>query len=138
MRSAPAIAFDYRPSRRLQAAIVGVALLAGISIALSALPLALGAALMLAVAIYAAIALWQLRRNAGWRVGWHDAGHWSVTREGGAAQTAELRDASVRGDWIVLRLRLGDGRVLPLVLAADNSDTDLRRRLRVRLAGAGD
>jgi len=136
MPSATAIAFDYRPSRRLQAAIVAVALLAGVSIACSALPRWLDVALLLAVAAYAATALWQLRRHAGWRVGWHDAGHWSVAREGGATQTAELRDASVRGDWIVLRLRLSDGRTLPLVLAGDNSDAELRRRLRVRLARA--
>jgi len=138
MPSATAIAFDYRPSRRLQAAVVAVALLAGISLALSALSLALAVALAVAVALYAATALWRLRRHDGWRVAWHDAGHWSLARNAVATQTAELRDASVRGDWIVLRLRLGDGRTLPLVLASDNSDADLRRRLRVRLAGAGE
>jgi toxin CptA len=133
MPSAPAIAFDYRPSRRLQFAAAAALLLATLSLALTALPLWLMLALMLALVVYALFALWRLRRRTGFNVAWHEAGHWQITREGAPARSAELHDATVRGEWIVLRLRLDDRRMLPLVLAPDNSDAELRRRLRVRL-----
>jgi len=40
----------------------------------------------------------------------------------------------VRANWITLNLRRTDGARVTLVLAPDNSDADVRRRLRVRLA----
>jgi toxin CptA len=138
MKSAPAIAFDYRPSRWLVAAVAAVTLAASIAILQSGLPLALRLALLAAAVAYATYSLRRFRRQAPRRLAWHAAGHWRVADADGGEHTAELARAVVRGGWIVLGLRRQDGRRLRVILAPDNSDADTRRRLRVRLARGDD
>lgn len=136
MKSAPAIAFDYQPSRWLAASILMVAVLALIALAASGIPP--WAAFMLAgvTCAYAALTLRRMLRSPTRRVAWHQAGHWRLADNDGVEHMAELQHAVVRGGWIVLTLRTADGARLPLVLAPDNCDADVRRRLRVRLARA--
>jgi len=137
MKSAPAIAFDYAPSRALSAAIVGMTLLALAALALSGVPLWPKVAIAVAACAYAGHALRRFWLLSVRRVAWHAAGHWRIADSDGAEHVADLEHAVVRGAWIVLRLRRSDGRRLALILAPGNSDAELRRRLRVRLARTG-
>jgi toxin CptA len=139
MKSAPAIAIDYRPSRRLAAAIGVVAVAATIALALSGMSLGFKLALGAGACAYAAFELCRFLLAAPRRAVWHAAGHWRILDGDGVEHTAELAGSVVRGDWIVLRLRRHNRAITALILAPDNSDADLRRQLRVRLAhAAGD
>jgi len=138
MKSAPAIAFDYVPSRWLAAAIVAAALLALVSVVLTGVSTWLKLAIGCAVVGYTAHSL---RRHLGAsirRVAWHEAGHWKIAHGDGQERVAELQHAVARGGWLVLTLRTGNGDRVPLILGPDNCDADVRRRLRVRLARARD
>jgi toxin CptA len=138
MKSAPAIAFDYRPSRRVAAGIVVIALLALVAVALSGIDPWIGSAIGFAACGYAALALWRFLASAVRRVAWHEAGHWRILDAEGRERVAELQHAVVRGAWMAFALRLADGRRVGLVLAPDNCTADVRRRLRVRLARVGE
>ena len=138
MKSAAAIAFDYRPSRWLAAAIVLVDVFALVAVAASGIPWAFKLALACAACAYTA---WSVRRflRAGIRrAAWHEGGHWRVADGDGTEHVAELESGIVRGGWIVLRLRRTDGQRVALVLGPDNSNADTHRRLRVQLARVSD
>lgn len=136
MKSVPAIAFDYRPSRWLLAAIVTIALLALAAIALCGLNAWSRLALAIIVIAYT---LWTVRdfRNPPFtHISWHAAGHWRLRDAADREQVAELRRAVVLGVLIVLVLRIGPQRSFALPLLPDNCDAETRRHLRVRLARA--
>lgn len=134
MKSALAIGFDYAPSRLLAAGIAGVWLLALSALAVCGLPVWVKIALALACSLYAAWTLREFLRPSCRHVLWHDAGHWRLSDASGEGHVAEFVSAVVRGAWIVLTLRRSDGKRMSFVLAPDNCNTDVRRRLRVRLA----
>ncbi len=138
MKSAPAIAFDYAPSRWLAAAIVAVALLALVSAALTGVNAWLKLTIGCAVVGYTAHALRCHFSASICRVAWQEAGHWKIAHADGQERVADLQQAVVRGGWLVLTLRVGNGERVALILGPDNSDADVRRRLRVRLARARD
>jgi toxin CptA len=75
-----------------------------------------------------------LRKPLIRRCAWYESGHWRVRDASGEELEASLRQASVRGGCIVLRLHSTLARSSTLVLLPDNCDADTRRRLRVRLA----
>jgi len=134
MRSAPAIGFEYRPSRLfayLPALVLVLALIADVACALPWWAKLALAALALAVWTRA------VRRPAcpvvaaGWSAG---DGQWSLRRADGGDVPATLASSRVLGPCIWLRLRTADRRIATLLLAPDNSDADIRRRLRIRLA----
>jgi len=135
MKSANAIAFDYRPSRWLLVAILGMAALALLSVAVSGMPGWAKTGLCTVAASWAGFALGRFWRPQITRAAWQPGGHWRVTDGDGNEHVAELHRAVARGAWIVLNLRHGDKRVT-LILGPDNCDADTRRRLRVRLTGA--
>ena len=135
MKSATAIAFDYRPSRWLLAAIMVIAALALASIAFSGAPAWAKIGLCILAGGWAGFAATRFLRLAIARAAWQPGGHWRVTDGDGNEYVAELHRAVARGAWIVLNLRHGDKRVT-LILGPDNCDADTRRRLRVRLTGA--
>ena len=134
MKSVPVVAFDYRPSRVLIGALAIGSMAAIAAFFLTAMPLAARMIVGVLTAIYFFIAILRLRRNAPMRVAWHSAGHWRLVDANGNEFGAELRDATVRGEWIVLNLRRGDKEIIHLVLLPDNSAADVRRQLRVRLS----
>ena len=136
MKSAPAIAFDYAPSRWLAAAIMAIALLALVAVAFTGIGMWTKLALGCAVVAYAARAVWEHAHGSVRRVAWHQAGHWRIAHADGEERVAELRHAVVRGAWLVLTLCATDGKRVALILGPDNSEADVRRRLRVRLARA--
>jgi len=134
MTSAPAIGFEYRPSRLLRRGLIAVATVAVLAVALSGLALwlklPLGAAVVLAT--------WQsVRRLAAVPVaaaGWSADNDWTLRLKDHEDVRATLASFRVFGIFILLRLQTVDRGVQVLLLAPDNSDADIRRRLRMRLA----
>lgn len=134
MTSAPAIGFEYRPSPWLRRVLVLAAALALLAVALSALSVWL----QLLLAMLVVLATWQARRRlaacpvvaAGW-----SAGHaWTLRLRDHADVPATLASFRVLGAFVLLRLHTAERGVQVLLLAPDNSDADIRRRLRMRLA----
>jgi len=135
MTSAPAIGFEYRPSRWLSRVLLLVSSLAVLAVATSALPWLAKTVLVIAVSV----ALWRtLRRGSALPVqaaGWGRDGGWSLRMGTGEDVAATLCAFRVIGDKAVwLRLRVPGHAAVALLLAPDNSDADMRRRLRMRLA----
>lgn len=83
MKSAPATAFDYTPSRWLAAALVGFVLLAIVAIAFCGLVMWLKAVLVIATEVYAAWSLRDFLRPPFGHIVWHAAGHWRVRDRAG-------------------------------------------------------
>ena len=127
MRSAPAIAFDYRPSRLLIAASASMLALALVSIAASGLdaPWRIGIS---AIALCACV--WSLHRwtHPRWtRIAFGDAG-WVLADQAGHEVPAELTRYAKLGAMQVLTLR-AESRVFHLAILPDNLDGERRRRL---------
>lgn len=134
MTSAPAIGFEYRPSRLLRRVLIAVAAVAVLAVALSGLALWLKLPLGLAVAL----ATWRsVRRLAAVPVaaaGWSAENDWTLRLIDYKDVPATLASFRVFGDFVLLRLQTVERGVQVLLLAPDNSDADIRRRLRMRLA----
>jgi toxin CptA len=142
MTSVPAIGFEYRPSRLFVRVALAVAALALLAVLLCGLAGWLKAAL----AILLAAATWRALRVAS-RVpvtaaGWAGDGQWTLRLASGADVPATLASHRVIGSLVLLRLHARELGEVALLLGGDNSDADLRRRLRMRLAlpqpGTGD
>ena len=131
MKSGPAIAFEFVPSRNLEYALLLVMLLALAASLMSAAPgLDVVRGLVVAGAV---VAIWRHRAVGRRRVAWRDDGTWGVADAQSVASGATLAGWSRIGHGVVLRLRLDDGRRLTLWLLPDNVGADARRRLVVRL-----
>ena len=134
MTSAPAIGFEYRPSRWLPRVLATVLLLALLAIALCGLSGLAKLGLALLTLALAGRGVRQASRSMAVAAGWAPDGGWSMHWADGSDSRARLESFRVLGAWILLRLRAADGRRVVLLLTPDNSDADLRRRLRMRLA----
>lgn len=134
MTSAPAIGFDYSPSRWLQRVMLLVAVLALLAVMYCALPLWVRLALIVAVLLATWRALRQLRTAAVVAAGWGAELDWTLHMADNEDVPAELLSFRVLGVLVLLRLRTAERGVHALLLAPDNSDADIRRRLRMRLA----
>ena len=139
MRSAPTIAFEYRPSRALAALIVVLTALALLAIAMSGLPWPWKSAWRIACLAYGATSLWRHVHPRVRALAWQGGNDVALTLAGrGSGETMQgsLVDARVLGSLIVLSLRWPKRRAA-LWLLPDNLDADTRRRLRARLALGG-
>jgi len=134
MTSAPAIGFEYRPSRWLPRVLAIVLLLALVAIALCGLSGWAKLGLALVTLALAGRGVRLASRTLVAAAGWAPDGGWSMHWADGNDGRAQLESFRVLGAWILLRLRAADGRRVVLLLTPDNSDADLRRRLRMRLA----
>lgn len=134
MTSAPAIGFEYRPSRLLRRMLILVAALAVLAVALSAL----AAWLKLLLVATASLATWHaLRRlatNPIAAAGWSADDAWTLRLADHEDVPATLASFRVLGAFVLLRLQTAERGVQVLLLGPDNSDADIRRRLRMRLA----
>jgi len=134
MTSAPAIGFDYAPSRWLRRVVLLVAALAALAAMLCSLPLWIRLALVVVVLL----AAWRTHRQLAWPVvvaaGWGSGADWTLHMADNEDVPAALLSFRVLGPFVLLRLRAVDRGVHALLLAPDNSDADIRRRLRMRLA----
>lgn len=135
MKSAPAIAFDYRPSRALAAATLALVVLAALAPWASALPPAWRLAVSVAAAVSGALALRRALRPAVRRVAWRSSG-WVLVDRDGREHAALLESHARLGSLLVLRYRHGPRARCRVVLAPDNLDADTRRRLVLLLARA--
>jgi toxin CptA len=132
MTSAPAIGFDYRPSRLPLQLLLAIAVLVLVAIAGSAAAWTLKLPMALASTAVVAIALRRASRSSVTGVAL--AGEtWTLYRAAREESPAVLASSRVLGTCVLLRLKSA-GRTEVLLLAPDNSDADLRRRLRMRLA----
>ncbi len=144
MSSAPAIGFEYRPSRSLPAATLVVAVLAMLAIALCALPLMAKLAAVAVVMAGTGMTLQRLSRHPVQAVGCGLGGAgdegtscdeaWNLRLRDVGSVPATLASWRVIGGFVLLRLRTPAHGMHTVLLGADNADADLRRRLRMRLA----
>jgi toxin CptA len=114
--------------------VTAVALLALLALAFCALPLWLKLPLLAAVMLVTWRSLHALAVSPVCAAGWSPGNDWSlrlIDHEDVAATLASFR---VFGEFLLLRLRTTERGMQVLVLAPDNSDADIRRRLRMRLA----
>jgi toxin CptA len=134
MTSAPAIGFEYRPSRGFRRVLGVVAALAVLAVALCALVPWLK--LLLAAGVL--LAAWRSARGIAnspvVAAGWSADDSWTVHLASHEDVPATLASFRVLGAFMLLRLKTGGQGTLILLLAPDNSDADIRRRLRMRLA----
>ncbi|GAB2550697.1 protein YgfX [Rhodanobacter koreensis] len=134
MTSAPAIGFEYRPSRLLRRLLIVVASLTMLAIVLCALATWMKLLLMAGVLMATGQSLRRVVNSpvaaAGWSAG-HDWVLHLADREDVPATLASFR---VLGVFVLLRLQTVEQGMQVLLLAPDNSDADIRRRLRMRLA----
>ena len=133
MTSAPAIGFEYRPSRWPARLFVTVSLMAVLAMALSGIPIWAQVAVALGVAIACRRALRQLNASVS-AAGWAHSSGWTLRGVDGTDEPASLRSFKVMGSLVLLRLSSSRYGKLTLWLMPDNSDADIRRRLRMRLA----
>ncbi|WNL47951.1 hypothetical protein RKE25_10105 [Dyella sp. BiH032] len=134
MTSVPAIGFEYRPSRGFERALACVTVLAAVAVWLSGMPwwgclpvsFALGAAL--------ALACRRWRGGAPRAAMWAADGHWMLRQAASEDVAASLLSFRTGPACLWLRLQPASRPPVSLLLAPDNSDADLRRRLRMRLA----
>jgi toxin CptA len=135
MTSAPAIGFEYRPSRWLGRVLLTVAALAALALWSSATPLLIKSMLSLVLVTAAVRSLLRFVRSPVLAAGWSQQGGWTLRLAGGEDQAATLGAFRVVGEQLVwLHLVTPGLGPCSLLLAPDNSDADIRRRLRMRLA----
>jgi len=135
MKSASAIAFDYRPSRWLAAGAVVVLCAAIAAPWASALPTAIELALSLAACVIGTFSLRRFLRPPFWRIAYRASG-WIMVDAGGREKAALLRWHAQLGAWISMDFELDRGRRFRAVLGPDNLDAETRRRLVLMLARA--
>ena len=129
MKSAPTIAFDYRPSRRLAAAGLAFAATAVLAPWLTGLPWWLRVLLSLAALTFACHSFPRFMRPPFRRIAWRASG-WTLVDTAGNEQAADLRRHNRFGAWlVVLDFVHGPGAHFHAVIAPDNLDADTRRRL---------
>ena len=133
MTSAPAIGFEYRPSRWVARLLVVVTVLTVLAIALSGVPGVLQTVAAVATLIMCGYALRRLRVPIT-AIGWVSQGGWSLHGPDGPDEPATLVSFKVIRTVVLLRLVSRRYGKLTFWLMPDNSDADIRRRLRMRLA----
>ena len=133
MTSAPAIGFEYRPSRWIPRLFVAVTGMTVMAVVCSGVPLAPRIALATAAIVACRHALRRLHLPI-YAVGWTSQSGWTVRGADGGDDAATLSSFRVIRQLILLRLTSRRYGKLTLWLMPDNSDSDIRRRLRMRLA----
>ena len=135
MTSAPAIGFEYRPSRWLGRVLLAVATLAMLALSLSAVPQPYKVVLAAALVAATGRAWMRFAHSPVIAAGWSHRSGWTLRMIGGEDQPASLRAFRIAGERVIwLHLVASGQRRISLLLAPDNSDGDIRRRLRMRLA----
>ncbi|RDS86544.1 hypothetical protein [Dyella psychrodurans] len=133
MTSAPAIGFEYRYSRWAQRLLIAAAALTLLAVVLSGLPGLLQIGVSLGVVAACANTLRRLHLPVV-AVGWSGQGGWSLHGLDGTDEPATLLSHKIVRTSVLLRMASRRHGKLTLWLMPDNSDADIRRRLRMRLA----
>jgi hypothetical protein len=135
MRSAPAIAFDYRASHWLARAITAGVLAAIVAPWLSRLPAIACGAASLGTLLAGAVSLARFKRAGFRRIALRASG-WTLVDTAGVEHTADLVAHVRLGPWLVLDFRSAGRRRFRAVLGPDNMDADTHRRLILLLSRA--
>ena len=133
MKSAPPIAFDYRPSRIVMAATVAMAVAAAVAPWHSSLPAGACAGISALVLAFASGALVRFARPRFLRIS-HGAAGWSLLDGERGEHPALLVQHRRLGAMLVLDWRHDRRARFRAVLMPDNLDAELRRRLVLLLA----
>ncbi len=134
MTSAPAIGFEYRPSPGYRFVLIGVAALAVLALLLCALAGWLKILLSLAVLVAAVRTVRRIAQSPVSAAGWAADDSWTLHMSSHDDVPATLASFRVLGALVLLRLKTAKHGKHSLLLTPDNSDADIRRRLRMRLA----
>lgn len=135
MKSAPTIAFDYRPSRWIVIAGGVILALAVLAPWLTALPFIASAILSLAAFATGFRALRLHARPRFRRIAWRASG-WSLIDPAGEEHAALLTSHAHLGALLSLSFRHGLRARFQALLAPDNLDAQTRRRLILLLTRA--
>jgi hypothetical protein len=133
MKSAPSIAFDYRPSRVITLASVAVAIVAVLAPWLSGSPLLARIALSLLAIAFAMRAIRAHARPAFRRIVRRASG-WCLVDRDGREWPAILLSHRRLGALLMLEWRHGPRARFRALIAPDNLHADTRRRLVLLLA----
>jgi len=135
MRSAPSIAFDYRPSRWIAGATTATSIAACVAPWFGQLPASAQAVLSLAALAIGIAALRNFLRAPFRRIAFR-ALAWKLVHADGVQVPAELASHVRLGIWLALDFRCAGHRRFRLVLGPDNIDAETRRRLILLLSRA--
>ena len=135
MKSALAIAFDYRPSRGLAVAGLLIGALAAVSVMFCDLALWARLLLVVLVLVHGLYVVQRFLRDPIRRIACVEGG-WLLVRGDGEEEAVRLRSSVRRGLLLVLEFVGERGRVRQVALTPENIDADLRRRLILLLAAS--
>jgi toxin CptA len=133
MTSAPAIGFEYRSSRWVPRLFVAVTCLTVVAVMASGGPVLMRVVLASVLVAVCSQAIRRLQLPI-YAVGWASRSGWTLRGLDGADDAAALLSFRIVGQLVLLRLASGRYGKLTLWLMPDNTDADIRRRLRMRLA----
>jgi hypothetical protein len=133
MKSAPAIAFDYAPSRLILGGVLLLGAFAVLAVLASGMATQLKALVAVLAAAYAGYAAKTFSTSSIRRIAHGEAG-WLLVDRNGDEQAVELRHHVRRGNLLVLEFSASAQRVRRFVLTPDNIDAETRRRLLLVLA----
>jgi toxin CptA len=133
MTSAPAIGFEYRSSRWVPRLFVAVTCLTVVAVMASGGPVLMRVVLASVLVAVCSQAIRRLQLPI-YAVGWASRSGWTLRGLDGADDAAALLSFRIVGQLVLLRLVSGRYGKLTLWLMPDNTDADIRRRLRMRLA----
>jgi toxin CptA len=135
MKSAPSIAFDYRPAAAI-VALASVIIVAAVSAPwFSATPLSIKAAVSIAAAAYGIVALRRFVRIGVVRIAYRATG-WVLVDKTGTERAADLASHARYGRWIALDFRLDGRRRFRALIGPGNTDAETRRSLILLLSRA--
>lgn len=138
MTSAPAIGFDYAPSRWPSILLTMLGLLSLVAIALSGVATWLAVLVAMVAVAHVIVSMRRSAHNRVRQVLWRTDGGWQLDLHDDTAVEARLLQARVLAGAIFLRLRWAPRGQAALLLFPDNLDADTRRRLRMRLSAGTD
>ena len=135
MKSAPAIAFDYAPSRLILAGVLLLSAFAALAVIASGLAIELRAFLAILALAYAGYAAKTFSTSPIIRIAHGEAG-WLLVDRSGDEKAVELHHHVRRGSLLVLEFSAPAERVRRFVLTPDNIDAETRRGLLLVLAAS--
>jgi len=135
MRSAPSIAFDYRPAPAIVAFAGAIVVAAASAPWFSAASFGIRAAVAIAAAAYGIVALRSFVRVRFTRIAYRAAG-WVLVDRNGVEHAAVLATHAQYGTWVALDFRLDRGGRFRVLIGPGHSDAETRRRLILLLSRA--
>ena len=135
MRSAPSIAFDYRPAPAIVALAGAIVVAAASAPWFSAASFGVRAAVSIVAVAYGVVALRGFVRIRFARIAYRAVG-WVLVDRNGVEHAAALASHTRYGAWVALDFRLDRGRRFRVLIGPGNSDAETRRRLILLLSRA--